>query len=82
MCFGSQSRLGCALTDKLFGIHKEKPFCPVIGSFVTKDRDRNNFLFLADHTRCAQTKDLPKIGSYFGHDPNSGIYFRFLVNSG
>ena len=41
----------------------------------TKDRDRNNFLFLTDQTRCSQTKDLPKIGSYFGHDPNKFYHF-------
>src|SRR3990167_1934019 len=41
----------------------------ILHTINTRDRDRNNFLFLADQTRCAQTKDLPKIESYFGHDP-------------
>ena len=42
---------------------------------LVKDRDRNHFLFLADQTRCAQTKDLLKIGNYFGHDPRACLQF-------
>ena len=70
---GAHCKITDAMTNQVTRMHKYRQPQEYLNN---KDRDRNNFPFLADQTRCAQTKDLPKAGSYFGNDP----YSKFVVS--